>query len=161
LATILELEGVNFINSSGNTTEQQYWLTMMNYATNEREPERQFCLISKDLAKNIREYRKQSDQERNLMAELTTTELRMNEIKIELDRINHNREENVNYEGNNVEIFPDEKTTGKAELEKAVEVLSELERVVEELSEEIDLEGEKYKIVYKCKGENKFYLNFP
>ena len=95
------------------------------------------------------------------MAELTTTELRMNEIKIELDRINHNREENVNYEGNIVELCPDEKTTGKAELEKAVEVLSELERVVEELSEEIDLEGEKYKIVYKCKGENKFYLNFP
>jgi hypothetical protein len=130
LSTIMALENMEFINSDGNEMEPRYWLTMMNYATTEREPEKQFCLMPKGLSENIMAYKNRTSQEKDLMAELAKTQFRMEELKESLIKMSENREENVNYEEKAVDTNPNDNET-------------------EEISSEINMDGEKYKIIFR------------
>jgi hypothetical protein len=46
LSNLLNLEE-NFFTSKGSKIEKQFWATMMNNMTDERNPERQFCAKNK------------------------------------------------------------------------------------------------------------------
>ena len=132
LNKVLDIENIKFVDSDGEEIEQRHWLTVMNFATNEREPEKQFCLIPKELAEKIENKRKTSEAEQKLLTELTATKIRVCELQDQLSEITET----------NLEFPTDE--------ENAVETSFQ-----EEVSEEVfHRDGERLTLIYTKKRGN-------
>jgi hypothetical protein len=119
---------VPIYTSSGEQIEQQDWLTMMNYATNERQPEKQFCLITQNVAEKMATEKDKQLEEIELREELNSTEKQVEELREKLSKF--------------------KKSTNE---ENAVATQTNLE----EISEEVVRDGQKIKIVYARKMTEK------
>ena len=118
-------------NSMGQKIDKEIWLTMMHFATNERQPERQFCLVTNSLAKKINRRKFMTDEEYRLTEEISESEARTQQLKLDLEKISS-----------------EEKETNKEDEENTVQ------NTGGEVSQEIISEGLKMKIVYS-KGARK------
>ena len=108
VADLLNLEE-NFYNSKGTKLEKLFWSTMMNNMTDERNPERQFCLVTDSLALKIRRQNQMSEEEIRLVKEIAETENKLSKLREAKEKISISEEhtdEDIavtsEFEGNNL-----------------------------------------------------------
>ena len=131
----MAIDNLEIIDTEGEQMEQQFWLTMMNHATNERQPEKQFCLVTKNLIANLASNKLLQEKQSELEAELAATQERVSEIQEKLASMSSCQE----ITGDNEEFAVTQRKSG------------------EEISEVIQRDGQAFKVIYSKgqKGKNR------
>jgi hypothetical protein len=125
-----------FFNSKGQELEREFWMTMMNYMTDERLPERQFCLATTSLTQKIERKTQMSQEELRITAEINKSKFNIERLQKELEQISITEE------------ISDEANTVNQEVIEINEVSDEC----------VTVDGQPIKVIYvKRKG---FYLKF-
>ena len=106
----------SFYDSKGNIVEKRFWATMMNNMTNERLPERQFCLASKSLITKMERQNQMTEEEIRITKEVAETENKLSKLKKELEKISISEEKSdeeyaVTQETEGPNMISDECTT--------------------------------------------------
>lgn len=86
LSDFLSLDKGYLVNNENMRVDFEIWSTQMNWVTNERSMDRQFCLVSDSWYNEIQKIKLEDDESRQLEASLTEYAEKMREIQTKLDK---------------------------------------------------------------------------